>query len=119
MSMSIPFLFQQTLHEGDVYVDGALGNPYPIDYYDNGINNVLGIYIESEVNLNNMGNYVDKVTSSCMYRLRELIIKHSSPKCFHLRLISPTQDAIGITLSSEDKTGMLIKGINSTLKFLS
>lgn len=46
-SMNIPFIFYQLFHRGKTYVDGALCNPYPIDYFDDGKTNILGIYMKT------------------------------------------------------------------------
>ena len=45
-SMNIPFVFYQLIYHGKTYADGALGNPYPIDYFDDGHTNILGIYMK-------------------------------------------------------------------------
>jgi predicted acylesterase/phospholipase RssA len=44
-SMNIPFLFYQLLYEEKVHIDGALANPYPIEYFDNGDTDILGIFM--------------------------------------------------------------------------
>jgi predicted acylesterase/phospholipase RssA len=49
-SMNIPFLFYQLVYRGKVYVDGAIANPYPVDYFDDGKTNILGIYTKTVQN---------------------------------------------------------------------
>jgi len=44
-SMNIPFVFYQLIYNEKTYVDGALANPYPIDYFDDGNTDILGIYL--------------------------------------------------------------------------
>ena len=39
-SMNIPFIFYQLIYQGKTYVDGALANPYPVDYFDDGNTNI-------------------------------------------------------------------------------
>ncbi|CAH6420767.1 Patatin phospholipase [uncultured virus] len=51
-SMNIPFVFYQLIYQGKTYVDGALGNPYPVDYFDDENTNILGIYMKT---VNNIG----------------------------------------------------------------
>ena len=46
-SMNIPFVFYQLVYQGKTYVDGALANPYPVDYFDDGDTNILGIYMKT------------------------------------------------------------------------
>jgi predicted acylesterase/phospholipase RssA len=49
MSCSLPVLFSAVRHENSVYVDGALSDPFPVDYVASlkHVNNVLGIRYES------------------------------------------------------------------------
>lgn len=49
-SMNIPFIFYQLIYQGKTYVDGALANPYPVDYFDDGNTNILGIYMKTTHN---------------------------------------------------------------------
>ena len=46
-TINIPFLMQQLVQDGKTYVDGALANPYPVDYFDDGNTNILGIYLKT------------------------------------------------------------------------
>jgi predicted acylesterase/phospholipase RssA len=45
-SMNIPFLFYQLFYEGKLHIDGALADPYPISYFDDGKTNILGIFMK-------------------------------------------------------------------------
>ena len=45
-SMNIPFLFYQLFYEVKLHIDGALADPYPISYFDDGKTNVLGIFMK-------------------------------------------------------------------------
>lgn len=49
MSCSLPVFFSAVRHENSVFVDGALTDPFPIDYVSKlpGVQNVLGIRYES------------------------------------------------------------------------
>ena len=48
MSTNIPFLFRKIRYAGHVYIDGAFGNPYPIDLFDDGKTRILGISITTK-----------------------------------------------------------------------
>lgn len=50
-SMNVPFIFYQLVFRGKTYVDGALANPYPIEYFDDGKTNILGIYMKAAHNI--------------------------------------------------------------------
>lgn len=116
LSMNIPFIFYELKYKGNVYVDGALGNPYPVDVVDDGINNVLGIYVDNQ-NRENNGNtnvtdYIQAIVQAPMRELRKKNIKNASRRCKHIRLEKTTLDPIGMTLSADDKVTMVIDGYN-------
>lgn len=135
LSMNIPFLFYQLVYRGDVYVDGALANPYPIDYFDNGQTNILGVFLKvkhdnepsprqprivEEVHDQTlpMGKYAGKILQTLMDQRRNSIIRLSSNLCKHVCLMSETKDTTGYTVSVEDKGQMLIDGFNAGKVFL-
>lgn len=50
MSSNIPYIFKEIKHQGHTYVDGNIGDPYPIGQVDDKNTNVLGLYITSKNN---------------------------------------------------------------------
>lgn len=124
MSMNIPLLFYKIKFRDSIYIDGAFGNPYPIDYYDDGKTNILGIYIKSKVpdNIKSVDDsniwYIYKILFSSMNQNREIIMKRSSDKCRHLELLSSTVDTSGITLDHKAKADMISCGYHDAYKFL-
>lgn len=146
-SMNIPFIFYQLVYHGKTYVDGALANPYPIDYFDNNNTNILGIYIKTIYN-NNMplvsssgtmlpkidenytqlpiGLYSLKIMHSLINQRINNIIQQSSSRCKHVCLETKIFDSFsGITASfghvnsTEDKALLLVEGFNEGKLFLS
>lgn len=122
LSMNIPFLFYKIQYRGCVYIDGAFGNPYPIDIVDDGKTNILGISILSgntlEISNSNVLCYIYKVIQSSMTQIRLRIEKSCSEKCKHLILQSPTIDTTGLTIDEETKVKMLISGYRIAETFL-
>lgn len=47
MSMSIPLFYRAVTYEGDVYVDGGLLNNYPLNLFENQMEEVLGLKLLS------------------------------------------------------------------------
>jgi len=89
-SMNIPIIFTNS-NIRDVYTwYGALANPYPVDEYDDGVTNILGVYIESTRRTNEEPSdstttmYIHKLIQFTMSRLREQTIKTCSENCKHL-----------------------------------
>jgi len=125
MSMSMPIIIQPRIYKGCEYLDGAIGDPYPVLYHDNDSRNILGIYISSESH--NIRYKNSKI--SILYKaygiiegfiktIRDEHIELSSDKVKHLELNSSVIDSIGVTLSREDKQGMIDKGFRMANLFL-
>ena len=119
MSMAIPLLMQSRRYKGRDYIDGAIGNPYPIDIHDDGINQILGIYISSSKG-NNSGilKKAYKMLHASMGQIRNRIINTSSKQCKHLELNSNIMDATGITVPIELKKEMIRSGYQEANKFI-
>jgi predicted acylesterase/phospholipase RssA len=141
-SMNIPFVFYQLVHNGKTYVDGALANPYPVDYFDNGNTNILGVYMKTIHSKNSsqitqtrpgtilqrledpspsltIGAYSLKIIHSLMDQRRNNIIQHASSKCKHVCLETNTIDTMGSSVNLEERAHMLVEGFNDGKKFLS
>ena len=123
LSSNIPFLFYRLKYKGATYIDGAFGNPYPIDVYDNGENNVLGMYICSndEHTPEDDGNwwYLNMVVHCSMHEIRRLIIDKSSDRCKHMPLNAPQSDFPGIVYKAADKGRMISIGYQTAKEFYS
>lgn len=123
-SMNIPIFFYKLKYKGCVYVDGALGNPYPVDQYDDGNTNILGIYIESTCRTNREPSdstttmYFHKIIHFTMSQLRTRIINACSDKCKHLCLHSSIVDSTGLTIDAHLKADMILAGYERGTEFL-
>lgn len=121
-SINVPFLYYQLLHEGKVYLDGALGNPYPINYFDDGFTNILGLYIK---NINPPSDevisfklFIFKIIDSVINQRRQDIISSSSPNCRHVCLETNHFGVIGSSMSFSDKVQLLVEGYNQGKIFI-
>jgi predicted acylesterase/phospholipase RssA len=124
MSMNIPFLFYKIKHNGHVYIDGALGDPYPIHLYDDGETDILGIYINSKTPTHlksaddSLPLYFYKVAFAAMTQLKNMRIANASSRCKHLRLSTTVLDTIGITSDLETKSQMIMIGFEKAQRFV-
>jgi len=123
LSMNIPLLFYKLKYKDNIYVDGALGNPYPVDRYDCGENKVLGLYIESsrpgfkEMADSTTSVYFGRVIESTMRQLRLRIVSTSTNRCKHLPLSTSVLDTTGLTVTVENKADMIMDGYKAALEF--
>jgi len=142
-SMNVPFIFYQLIYHGKTYADGALANPYPIDYFDDNNTNILGIYVKTitkfspdpPISIDNLksivrkieesstplpiGSYSLKIISSLIDQRRNQIIQQSSSKCKHVCLETQITDTLGYNITIDDKALMLVEGFNEGKSFLS
>jgi len=138
-SMNVPFIFYQLVHRGKTYVDGALTNPYPVDYFDDGKTNILGIYMKT-AQLRNppvqqspgtivqriddvigplpVGAYSFKIIHSLLDHRYYSIVQHASDRCKHVCLEVITDDPLGYNATPESKAAMLVEGFNEGKAFL-
>lgn len=125
-SMNIPGAFYQLRDETDIYIDGAFGNPYPIDQYDFGAHQVLGIAVEApamplteETGMVELMKYMSRSMNSSIRVLRDRNIRESTFRCQHLILKWPgIVDPLGLMVDAQTKAEMLIYGYQETQKFL-
>jgi len=120
LSMNIPFVFYKIRYKGCTYVDGALGNPYPMDYFDDGKTNILGIYIEHDEHSNSdsIASYFYFILHSMTGRLKKLAMQKLSPHCKHLIIVTKTTDTIGLAVSTETKSELVAQGYEQASAFI-
>jgi predicted acylesterase/phospholipase RssA len=119
MSMSIPFIMQSRHYKSHDYIDGALGNPYPIDIHDDGTKIILGICVINKMSENkNVFYRMFKMLNNLISEIRNKIIEFSSNKCYHLMLQTSIFDTTGITISDTQKQEMIDIGYQEGSVFI-
>lgn len=123
MSMAIPVILRPRIYRGYVYIDGAVGDPYPILTSDDGTKKILGVYIESAEDTHyasdkNPGIFLYRCMCASMKVLRDRSIKLASDKCKHVSLKTAVKDTIGITLGDDSKHNMIRSGYKTAMIFL-
>ncbi len=106
-------MFQWYRLYGNVYIDGAFGNPYPVNIADDGDTDILGIYItpESEPpDLDNPSIHLSSVVNAPLAEFRNLIIERSSSRCRHFGLASDVTDITGMSVSTDARVNMYQQG---------
>ena len=104
MSVNFPMLFQRYTYQGDSYVDGSFGNPYPIDYMDDGNIQTLGIIVTDQpTESNDIVSYLYRVSRQPIEELRHRIIDNSSDKCYNLTIHVQTTNTSDMLLSGMEQ----------------
>jgi NTE family protein len=122
MSIGIPFVFTVQKYKGDVHVDGAIVNNYPIDLYGDKLENVLGIKIENgtkgNVNqvIGDISGYIFNVMNCFLLHRSKLLLDE-----YKIRTLSVTINKVISTMSfnitDEEKQMLLECGYKSACEF--
>lgn len=122
MSMAVPILMQPRKYKGCVYIDGAVGNSYPISRFDDGENKVLGIYISSEEDLycsdKKPTTFIYRLIQASMKVIRDNEIKYASENVKHIVLSTMLRDTTGIMIDRESRELMVSQGYEVANMFL-
>lgn len=119
-SMNIPFIFYQLIHDNKTYVDGALANSYPVDYFDNGETNILGVYINTITNSNESSftDYFGKILQSMLDQKRLSVLSTTSECCRHIKLDVNGSNGLSLMGSTEDKLSLISLGLTAGNRYL-
>jgi NTE family protein len=71
ITMSIPIVFKPVIYENKIWIDGATINNYPIDYFNDKLEDVIGVFLDEEINI--IDNFED--TQSYVLRVFYTAIK--------------------------------------------
>ncbi len=119
LSSNIPFLFHKLVYNGDLYVDGAISDPYPVNCYDDGSRKILGIYIQrklEDANYTSNMAYMYDVVDFSISQLTKKNIVAASINCGHLELITDIIDTVGLSLTEQKKAEMIMDGYKTACK---
>lgn len=122
MSMAVPILMQPRKHKSNVYIDGAIGSPYPVLAFDHDGNKILGMYISSEEDLYSSDkkptNFIYRLIQASMKVIRDKEIEYCSENVKHIPLKTLIRDTTGISISKESRQSMVDKGYECAEDFL-
>ena len=115
ISISIPLVFKPVHFNNKIWIDGGTLNNYPINYFNNDLNNIIGI------NLKNKNIYIDQFNShqEYLYQLMKCLLKssHIDKKKYNKTTIELLVDNINdININNETKLKLYNQGYNHPIK---
>lgn len=116
-SSSIPLVFYCYNEDEGRKADGALGNPYPIRYIDNGIKRILGVFIK-DMNDQISNSYIHSLVTSSIDQRIMSEIEVSSNRCRNVALKPLTKDTIGMTLNLDTKAKMIMSSYEQGISYI-
>jgi predicted acylesterase/phospholipase RssA len=118
MSANLPLIFDKFKYNGMYYQDGGLGNNYPVNIVDNGINKILGIRLKNHFDMGstNIMDYIFKIIHTPIRQNEDVIIQKSSNKCKHILLESKDTSPFNYNLPVTQKLDMFSYGYRQIQK---
>lgn len=116
MTMSVPILFPPVKYNNKLYVDGGLLNNFPIDIFENNLENVIGINLHTDFlyvkDYDNIINYILKIMSimfiPCIKKYDEEKYKNI---VYNIKLDNNTK-TFDFEITSDKKKEMFLEGYN-------
>lgn len=108
LSINIPGIFDKIVYKSNVYVDGALGNPYPVDAFDSGDTAILGISILTKIDIDDPISYLSSNINCAFYHMHRIVREHSSNRVKH---VYAERQIYGINPDIEQRIQMIQDGM--------
>lgn len=136
LSMSVPFFFQPTEYQGSMYIDGAMLDNFPLDYFDNKKEgkidkNTIGLMLCAHEEMDptyvpqfpreTFKEYLITLLSGMSTKASEAHFRIEETKEFKLRRIIKLDtldvQTLDFQLSDEKKVALIQSGYECTHKF--
>lgn len=126
MSIGIPFVFTVKKYKGDVHVDGAIVNNYPIDLYKDKLEGVLGMNVVTSVERGDIGkiNQVIGDISGYIFNVMNCFLLYRSKLLlseYKMRTLSVSLERMvsmmSFNISDEEKEMLIECGYKSACEF--
>jgi predicted acylesterase/phospholipase RssA len=121
ISCTVPYIFEQVMYKRESYVDGALCDPFPIHYFDNGINKILGICTISDakhISGHRFLVYPKKMLALSIKSMKENILRMASNNCITIKINIEDYNIIENSKHSMENLFFYKKGIDKIKELL-
>ena len=127
MSIGIPFVFTVQKYKGDVLVDGAVVNNYPIDLYKDRLESVLGMNVVTSVEKGNIGKinqvigdisgYIFNVMNCFLVHRSKLLLSEYKMRTLSVTLGDKVISTMSFNITNEEKEVLIECGYKSACEF--
>lgn len=105
MTSLIPGVFGKLEHQKDLFIDGAMIDPFPIKYLDDGKTPILGISVEDvrrwDLEKIGPGEYFDRIISLPLREMTNFAIANASDQCVIMSI--PVKEELSISILDNGK----------------
>lgn len=120
ITISIPFIFRPYLYDGKLWVDGGVMNNFPIDSFNDRLDDVVGIYMDDIYdNVNEIGEIQDYFMRvlKCVFRgLNYNKIELFKKYFVHIKI--PGNHSTNWNISQQEKKMLYDEGYKQTLYYI-
>lgn len=120
ITISIPFIFRPYLFEEKLWVDGGCMNNFPIELFNDKLDDVIGIYLDDEYkvlkDINEVQDYFFRVFK-CVFRGLNLN-KLEIYKKYLIHIITSGNHSTNWEISQEDKKMLYELGLSQAQKYI-
>lgn len=127
MSIGIPFVFTVQKYKGDVLVDGAIVNNYPIDLYKDRLESVLGMNVVTSVEKGDIGKinqvigdisgYIFNVMNCFLVHRSKLLLSEYKMRTLSVTLGGKVISTMSFNITNEEKEVLIECGYKSACDF--
>jgi len=119
MSSSLPIIFPPVKYNNYMYIDGGLGDNFPISLLDDGKNKILGLRIVGKITKESSSiiDYIRTIISIPYKELENYMVKNISPNCSIIKLEPENINNISVELTSEQKYKMFFDAFKKARTF--
>ena len=119
MSISIPFIFKPIKVDNKYYIDGAFVRHYPIDFFDNTIDETIGVLVSSNFNtfneINSIKDYIYNILLCSFVNLvKNCYDKYKDNTIF----IENNDSSLDFNIEYNEKISQIDNGYNITKKII-
>lgn len=125
LSFSLPIIYTKAEFSGDLYSDGGITNNYPIQYYKDGLDSVIGVKILSEgelesdisININSFEEYIFNIIYCYMIDKERKLTLNSKYSNRTIFIKTSMKNPVNSKLKTVDKRELLTIGYISTEQY--
>ena len=114
MSCSLPVVFDRVLYEGDIYIDGGIGDNFPIEYASK-FGNVIGIRVTGNNTDDDFFSYMHRIFNVAVHKIETMQLDHLQVIKSKNLIVNITTDAKPLDNSDKNKKmKMFCQGYEAT-----
>jgi NTE family protein len=118
ISSALPMYFKPIEYNNNLYIDGALSNNFPINLFNNDLENTIGFEIFMFNKNQKINGFIDYFIKICLCNYYSDIDKNMIYNKYYIKLFIDDINIIDINVTKEKRLNCINYGYNTTLKYI-